>query len=191
MMKTFKLAAALSAAFVAATPLFSQSLGDMQQDMALLKREVGNLRLEVEQLTRQNEALERKIRQMQSSSTSSDLVRSQVASVRSDVSSQNEAMKREIIKLVKKDIESLAAQTNDAIANLAKAIGQRPQASMPATFSDDYPKMGITYTVKSGDTLGKIARANNSKIKWIQDANKIEDPNRGLRVGESIFIPQK
>lgn len=67
MMKTFKLAAALSAAFVAATPLFSQSLGDMQQDMALLKREVGNLRLEVEQLTRQNEALERKIRQMQSS----------------------------------------------------------------------------------------------------------------------------
>lgn len=191
MMKTFKLAAALSAAFVAATPLFSQSLGDMQQDMALLKREVGNLRLEVEQLTRQNEALERKIRQMQSSNTSSDLVRSQVASVRSDVSSQNEAMKREIIKLVKKDIESLASQTNDAIEKLAKAIGQRPQASMPTSFGDDYPKMGITYTVKSGDTLGKIARANNSKIKWIQDANKIEDPNRGLRVGESIFIPQK
>ena len=187
MMKTFKLAAALSAAFVAATPLFSQSLGDMQQDMALLKREVGNLRLEVEQLTRQNEALERKIRQMQSSNTSSDLVRSQVASVRSDVSSQNEAMKRE----VKKDIESLASQTNDAIEKLAKAIGQRPQAPMPTTFGDDYPKMGITYTVKSGDTLGKIARANNSKIKWIQDANKIEDPNRGLRVGESIFIPQK
>lgn len=190
MMKTFKFAVVASAAFVAATPLFSQSLGDMQQDMALLKREVGNLRLEVEQLTRQNEALERKIRQMQSSSSSSDLVRSQVASVRSDVSSQNEAMKREIIKLVKKDIESLASQTNDAIEKLAKAIGQRPQASMPTTFSDNYPKMGITYTVKSGDTLGKIARANNSKIKWIQDANKIEDPNRGLRVGESIFIPQ-
>ena len=150
----------------------------------MLKREVGNLRLEVEQLSRENAALERKIQQMKNSSSSTDLVRAQMASVRSDVSS------REIVSIVKKDIEALAAQTNDAVQKLAKAIGQRPQAEMPKSFGDDYPKMGITYTVKSGDTLGKIARAKNSKIKWIQDANKIADPNRGLRVGESIFIPQ-
>ena len=38
---------------------------------------------------------------------------------------------------------------------------------------------------------GKIARKHNSKIKWIQDANEIADANRGLRVGQQIFIPQK
>lgn len=189
-MKNLKITLLAAVALFAAQSAFSQSLADMQQDMALLKREVGNLRLEVEQLSRENAALERKIQQMKNSSSSTDLVRAQMASVRSDVSSQNEALKREIVSIVKKDIEALASQTNDAVQKLAKAIGQRPQAEMPKSFGDDYPKMGITYVVKSGDTLGKIARANNSKIKWIQDANKIADPNRGLRVGESIFIPQ-
>ena len=189
-MKRFTIRLLAVFALFAAQSAYSQSLADMQQDMALLKREVGNLRLEVEQLSRENAALARKIQQMKNSSSSTDLVRAQMASVRSDVSSQNEALKREIVSIVKKDIEALAAQTNDAVQKLAKAIGQRPQAEMPKSFGDDYPKMGITYTVKSGDTLGKIARANNSKIKWIQDANKIADPNRGLRVGESIFIPQ-
>ena len=177
-------------AVLAANAAQAQSLADMQQDMADLKRQVGSLRLEVEQVMREKEALERKIRQMDSAGASGDLVRSQMASVRSDVTSQNEALKREIISLVKKDMESLASQTNDAIEKLAKAIGQRPQAPMPTTFGDDYPKMGIPYTVKPGDTLGKIARQYNSKIKWIQDANKIADPNKGLRVGDSIFIPQ-
>ena len=186
-----KICAVAAAAAFAAGPAFAQSFADMQQDFALLKREVGNLRLEVEQLSRQNAELERKLRAAQASNTSSDMVRAQVSSVRSEVSSQNEALKREIISLVKKDIENLAAQTDSAIQKLAKAIGSRPQAPMPANFGDDYPKMGITYVVKSGDTLGKIAKANNSKIKWIQDANKISDPNRGLKVGESIFIPQK
>ena len=189
-MNTLKTAAILVTTLISAHCAFPQSLADMQQDMAILKREVGNLRLEVEQLSRQNETLERKLKQAQSSSSSTDLMRAQVSSVRSEVSSQNEALKREIISLVKKDMENLASQTNNAIEKLAKAIGSRPQAPMPANFGDDYPKMGITYTVKAGDTLGKIARANNSKIKWIQDANKISDPNRGLRIGESIFIPQ-
>ena len=74
---------------------------------------------------------------------------------------------------------------------LAKAIGSRPQASMPVAFGSDYPQSGITYVVQSGDTLAKIARKNNSKIKWIQDANKIADPSRGLRIGDKIFIPQE
>ena len=54
----------------------------------------------------------------------------------------------------------------------------------------DYPKSGITYTVQSGDSISKIARKNNSRIKWIQDANKISDPSK-LQVGDEIFIPQK
>ncbi len=189
-MRIFKITTLV--AFLFATySLSAQTLADMQQDMALLKREVGNLRLEVEQLSRSNAELSLQLKAAKASSTSNDLVRAQVSSVRSEVSSQNEALKREIVSLVKKDIENLAAQTDAAIQKLAKAVGSRPQAELPVSFGDDYPKMGVTYVVKSGDTIGKIARQNNSKIKWIQDANKIADPNRGLRVGETIFIPQK
>ena len=190
-MKILKISALILAGLISANILSAQSVADMQQDLALLKREVGSLRLEVEQLSRQNQELSQQIRKAQASSTSNDMVRAQVSSVRSEVSSQNNALKREIVALVKKDIENLASQTDAAIQKLAKAIGSRPQAEMPKTFGNDYPQTGIEYTVQSGDTLGKIARKNNSKVKWIQDANKIADPNRGLRVGEQIFIPQK
>ena len=107
------------------------------------------------------------------------------------ISAQNETLKREIISLVKKDLESMAAQTNANMQKLAAAIGTRPQANLPTTFSDDYPKTGVTYTVQAGDSISKIARKMNSKIKWIQDANKIADPSRGLRIGDEIFVPQK
>ncbi len=166
------------------------AVADLQQDMAILKREVGKLRLEVEQLSRENSELKERLSEARRGEASSDALRAQVSSVRSEVSAQNEVLKREIIERVKKDIEALAEQTNAAIGKLAKAIGERPQAPMPKTFGTDFPQTGFTYVVKSGDTVGKIARANNSKIKWILDANKISDPSK-LQVGDSIFIPQK
>ena len=167
------------------------AIADLQQDMDLLKREVGQLRLEVEQARRENQELANKIRSLQGASVGNEVVRAQMASVRSEVGAQNESLKREIIAQVKKDMEAMAAQTNAAMEKLAKAIGSRPQASMPVAFGSDYPQSGITYVVQSGDTLAKIARKNNSKIKWIQDANKIADPSRGLRIGDKIFIPQE
>lgn len=45
--------------------------------------------------------------------------------------------------------------------------------------------------MQAGDSISKIARKMNSRIKWIQDANKIADPSRGLRIGDEIFVPQK
>lgn len=167
------------------------AIADLQQDMDLLKREVGQLRLEVEQARRENQELANKIRSLQGATVGNEVVRAQMASVRSEVGAQSESLKREIIAQVKKDMEAMAAQTNAAMEKLAKAIGSRPQASMPVAFGSDYPQSGITYVVQSGDTLAKIARKNNSKIKWIQDANKIADPSRGLRIGDKIFIPQE
>jgi len=167
------------------------AIADLQQDMALLKREVGQLRLEVEQLRRENSELASRIKSVQGSTVGNDVVRAQVSSVKSEVSAQNDALKREIISQVKKDMEAMAAQTNAAMEKLAKAISVKPQAPLQPAFSNDFPQNGFTYTVKSGDSLSKIARSNKSKVKWIQDANKIADPSRGLRVGDQIFIPQE
>ncbi len=181
----------LAAAALCAVQAHGQSVADMQQDFALIRREVGNLRLEVEQLRRENEALKNKISALEGSSAGAELVKAQVSGARAEMNAKNEALKKEIIEQVKKEMESMARQTNANMQKLASAIDARPQAAMPVSFSDDYPKTGIPYVVQSGDTLGKIARKYSSQIKWIQDANKIADPNRGLRVGDTIFIPQK
>jgi LysM repeat protein len=67
--------------------------------------------------------------------------------------------------------------------------GAQPKISTPVHFSEDYPKTGVTYTVRSGDTLSAIARAHGSTVKHIQNANKIVNPSRDLQVGQTIFIP--
>ena len=177
---------------MASVEAFAQNttLIDLRQDVNLMRREIGELRLEVEQLRAENEALKRTINSLKSSSVGSETVRSQVSSVRASVSAQNEALKREIIAKVKKDIDALASQTNAAIQKLAKAVGTRPEVAPQKTFSTDYPKTGVSYTVKSGDSISKIARAHNSRIKWIMDANEIADA-KDLRVGVEIFVPQK
>jgi LysM repeat protein len=72
---------------------------------------------------------------------------------------------------------------------VATAVGSEPKVETPVHFSSDYPKTGITYTVRSGDTLSAIARKHGSTIKHIQNANKIVNPSRDLKVGETIFIP--
>lgn len=184
----------LGAAFAVSTfdvSAQTAAVADLQQDMAQLKYDVGKLRLEVEQLRRENEALAQRLRSVQTSSVGSETVRQQVSVVKSEVAAQNEALKREIVNLVRKDLEAMASQTNTNIQKIAAAVGNRPQAELPTNFSDNYPKTGITYTVQSGDSISKIARKHNSKIKWIQDANKIADPSRGLRVGDEIFVPQQ
>jgi LysM repeat protein len=61
--------------------------------------------------------------------------------------------------------------------------------AQPVYFSEDYPKTGKPYVVRSGDTLSGIARKHNSTVKYIQNANKIANPAKDLRVGETIFIP--
>ena len=90
------------AVFASAFTLCGQTaaVADLQQDMALLKREVGQLRLEVEQLRRENEELLRKIKQ--SSNDDNENVKQQLSFAKSEISAQNETLKREIISLVKK-----------------------------------------------------------------------------------------
>jgi LysM repeat protein len=57
------------------------------------------------------------------------------------------------------------------------------------TFSDDFPKEGVNYTVVAGDTLSGIAKKTGGKLADIRNANKIVDDTK-IRVGQTLFIPQ-
>ena len=56
------------------------------------------------------------------------------------------------------------------------------------TFSEDFPKEGVNYTVVSGDTLSGIAKKTGGKLSDIRNANKIGDDTK-IRVGQTLFIP--
>lgn len=51
------------------------------------------------------------------------------------------------------------------------------------------PSGAITYTVESGDTLGKIAKEYGVTVKAIAEANDIKDPDR-LSIGQVLVIPE-
>jgi LysM repeat protein len=56
------------------------------------------------------------------------------------------------------------------------------------TFTEDYPKEGVSYTVQKGDNLALIAKKTGAKQQDIINANKISDPSR-IAVGQTLFIP--
>ena len=144
--------------------------------MEELRRENARLRVEVAAAT--NEA------QMQISSLSSS-----IDSFRQDYKNADDAQKEQIIGDLNRQVNALAKETQSAINAVARVVDTRPTVGPKVHFSDDFPKTGKPYVVRSGDTLSGIARDNNSTIKHIQNANKIVNPSRDLKVGETIFIP--
>jgi len=159
-------------------------LMNLRQDLAELRQRVGELTMAVEQLTRENSALQAKA--SQSYVTVEQLNRS-VADLNRTTQSALADQKREVLAQVAGQLERLGKQTNAALDSLAKSQATRPVVQ--TTFSDNFPKEGINYTVQAGDTLGEIARKNNAKLQDIINANKISDPTR-IRVGQTLFIPQ-
>jgi methionyl-tRNA formyltransferase len=79
--------------------------------------------------------------------------------------------------------------TKPAAALDALAKNQATRPAVQTTFSDDFPKEGINYTVQAGDTLSGIAKKTGAKLSDIRNANKIVDDTR-IRVGQTLFIPQ-
>ena len=185
----WKAACAAVAVFGIAVALPAQSipieLANLREDVRLLAQRTGELALRVEQLERENAELRRQ--------TSGDAQTYTVVQVNEAVAELNRAIraasagaKNETLQQVSVQMEKLAKQTNAAIDSLAKGMATR--ATVQTTFSEDFAKEGISYTVQRGDTLAVIARNTGTKVQDIINANKISDPSR-IQVGQTLFIP--
>lgn len=199
MIHYIRLALSLTAGF-ALLPQFTAAQTDnlrvavagLQQDVTEIARDMKAMSLELEALRRENAQLRAQVAAASDDRNTRTQINSLSAAVdalRQEYRQADEAQKQVIVAEVSRQIEALAKETQAAINAVADAVESTPSVSAPVRFSEDYPKTGITYVVRSGDTLSKIAREHGSTIKHIQNANKIVNPSRDLQVGETIFIP--
>ncbi|HUL55084.1 MAG TPA: LysM peptidoglycan-binding domain-containing protein [Opitutaceae bacterium] len=160
-------------------------LASLREDVRLLSQRVGELGLRIEQLERDNGDLRSK-----SSQTYATLAQlnQAIADAERTMQAAMRDQKRETLQQVSAQLEKLANETQAAINALAKGAATRPAVSTPS-FTEDYPKEGVSYTVQKGDTLSSIAHKTGAKMQDIVNANKIADPTR-LQVGQTLFIPQ-
>ena len=169
------------------------AVAGLKQDLSLLSQEVRTLRLEIEQLSRENSALRARITSNEADQSLQEQITaiySGIERVRLEYKAADSKNKVTIIAELNQQMEVLTkkvqAKVQAAIHSLANA---QPKTSIPPKFYDDYPKTGVSYTVQSGDTLSAIARTHGSSTKHIQNANKIVNPSRDLQIGQTIFIP--
>lgn len=180
-----------------ATPALAQdnlrvTVANLSQDVSLLSQSLKTIRLEMEELHRENARLRAEIAAASSNTETEAQITNlsqAIETLRREYRSADEVQKQQILAEVNQQVSALAQETQSAINSVANAVESQPRVAPSVHFSDDFPKTGKPYVVRSGDTLSKIARVHGSTVKYIQNANKIVNPARDLQVGETIFIP--
>ena len=177
---------------VAAQDSLRVTVANLSQDLNLLEQSLKTMRLEIEELRRENTSMHAQVAAASSKSDTNIQISNlsvAIETLRREYGLADAQQKQQILAELNRQVSALAKETQSAINSIAKAAYNQPQVSTPVYFSDDFPKTGKTYVVRSGDTLSKIARDHGSTIKHIQNANKIVNPSKDLQVGETIFVP--
>ena len=166
-------------------------LADLSSDLNRLDQIVRSLRLEVEALRRENRQMRDWVEEQLAGSVDRPVSEERMNTVLREyerrIQAANRVSRESLVNEVSQEIETLAEQTQKAINALAKSVEGQPQLEQVVVFSDDYPGSGTSYTVKSGDSLGKIARTHGSKVDWIRNANRLSSDI--IYPGQELFIP--
>ena len=161
-------------------------VANLREDVRGLTQRVSELALRLEQLERENAELRQRTGALDKSFVTMTQLNEAVADLGRSIRTATTAVKTETLQQVAVQLEKLAKQTNAALDSLAKAQATRP--AVQTTFSENYAKEGIAYTVQKGDTIAEIAKKTGAKQQDIINANKISDPAR-IVVGQTLFIP--
>ena len=180
------LATALPAALHAQpAPSPAVELANMREEFRLLQQRIGELSIRVEQLEEANARLAKTAAGAEQNYATLTQLNTAIADLSRDIKAANAATKSEVLATVGAQMENLAKQTNAALDSVTRPRATPPP---PASFSDDFPKEGVTYTVAAGDTVSRIAQKTGSKVADIINANKLADPTK-IKVGQVLFVP--
>lgn len=142
---------------------------------------IANLQSEVQRLKARVDGIE---------SAQQDVFR-EVESVRGAVQACEDADRANMDRLEQaiRTLDSSRAQDREAIVNtLSKKIEGVVKQSVPSR-RGAAAQQGYEHVVAAGETLSEIAKAYNSRVSLIIQANNIKDPNR-VAVGQKLFIPE-
>ncbi|MBD5781998.1 LysM peptidoglycan-binding domain-containing protein [Pelagicoccus sp. NFK12] len=194
------IAALVFAAFCLAFQVKAQStnlqyqVANIMEDQRLMMEQMRGLLAEMDEMRRENarlralvEDFEAKAARQSGSYATVAQVNELVRKTAADLSARDEVIQRELTAMVNRELKKFAKDVQDAVATVPTV--SKPDPNVKTDFPDNYPKTGIPYDVAPGDSLAGIAKKLNSRVDWIQNANKISDP-RLLQVGQKIFIPQ-
>jgi LysM repeat protein len=193
-MKIFRVLCAFLGLGMALSPARAQSgagqldIANLHEDVNLLTQRLGDLQIRVEQLERENNELKSKADNTAQTYATIAQLNDAVGELNRTVKAATAETKTATLQQVSVQMEKLAKQTQAAIDALARGQATRP-AVTPPTFTEDYSKEGVSYTVQKGDTLGGISKKTHASVRDITNANKIIDPTK-LMVGQTLFIPQ-
>lgn len=162
----------------------SQRFNELEQNYNLLQLQISNL-------TAENNRLKQELAALKASSSSEveEVLNAKIEAHRKSTENYVKTQFERIMSILPGE-RSSPATTSEGTTPPAPAQITQPTTTQRAqmTFSNDFPKNGEIYVVKSGDTLSKIAAQFGSTVRHIQNANKIEDPNT-VRVGQKLFVP--
>lgn len=168
----------------------SAQLVGIQQDLTELKAEVEKLRLENADLRAEVSRLRAAPAPAAPAPKGADA--ESLARLKAEVLAELDRRLKLQTGDVNAALADLTRQVNAALGRPAPAAAA-PSGPAPAApvegFPADMPQTGVKYTVKSGDSVTKVARNNKSKVEWILKANSLANPN-DLKAGAVIFIPQ-
>ena len=172
----------------------SVRVANLKQDMELVSRGLAGLRTEVELLRRENAQLKVQVQQSLRKRSTNDGISAEIVQRLSDRMenfesrmNQNENSQVALKKSIEAEVKNLVTQMNKGFDQVQASSNS---VSTGQTFNQDYPQNGFVHKVEKGETISSIAKKYASQIKWIINANQIEDPKR-VYVGKELFIPQK
>ncbi len=178
------------------TNSLAYQLANLTEDVRILDERIRAMQMDLEAMRRENSQLRKTVATYESNIDSSlsnlatlSYIEEALQKVVGQLERRDETIKRETLLEVTKQIQAFAKTVNKTIGNLSSNTSN-PVEKKPIEFHDNWPRTGINYTVQSGDNLSSIAKQHDSKIEWIQHANKIVSP-RALQVGQKLFIPQQ
>lgn len=162
------------------------SVADLTQDFSALDRQVRSIQFELELLkeNQNSEPTDKAIRLLNAKILK---VENELKNLRMEMAQRDRALGEQLLSKVTARLDEYFKSLNQSMG----ASQMVESASQSLEFSDNYPKTGLSYEVQSGDTLSQIALKFGSTVRFIQDANQIQNPARDLRVGDTIFIPLK
>lgn len=169
----------------------NQQVARLSADVQRLQQQLGSLNIAVEELQRENASLKQELARQNNTSqenyvTMAQLTRA-ISELRNQMVAANETQKAAIIREVGVELDGIIAQVNKLLER--GQVGARPSAPSSPPPKVDFPKTGVGYTVKAGDSLGKIAREQKSRIDWIRSANNLASDV--IYPGQELFIPQE